>query len=249
MLKRIAVIAENGVDSAELEAALNDVNCQCVSVTSGGALPPATAVAVGSGAVGAIVAAAQALGDRQEALLRLLATAIDCREFYPPGDSLRVMEHASRFATALGLSADERLALERGALLRDIGKLDIPNEVLLKQDLLSYEDWQFVRRHTHIGGDMVRHIDGLQDIEPVCRYHHESFDGEGYPDGLKEDDIPLLARIVKIVDVYCAMTCYRFYREGHVTPEEALAHIKKERGGHFDPELVDVFLGKNVARI
>ena len=249
MLKRIAVIAEPGINSAELEAALNEINCFCVPVTNPAELPPGTSVAIGSGAVEGIVAAAQALGDRQESLLRLLATAIDCREFYPPGDSLRVMEHASRFGIALGLSADEQLALERGALLRDIGKLDIPNEVLLKQDLLSYDDWQFVRRHTHIGGDMVRHIDGLQDIEPICRYHHECFDGEGYPDRLEKDDIPLLARIVKIVDVYCSMTCYRFYREGHATPEEALHHLKRERGGHFDPELVKVFLDQNIARL
>lgn len=177
-----------------------------------------------------------------DSTLYLLAEAIDCRESFRPGSSQRVVEHATRFAQVLGLRSDEQITLERGALLRDIGKLKIPNEVLLKNGLLDYDEWNLIQAHTHIGADLVKNLDGFEDIENIVRRHHETWDGDGYPDKLEKEAIPFAARIIKIVDVYCAMTSPRPYREGMATKQQALDHLQNERGKHFDPELVDIFL-------
>jgi putative two-component system response regulator len=95
---------------------------------------------------------------------------------------------------------------------------------------------------------MVAETDALKDTAEVILTHHECYDGTGYPKGLEKDAIPRLGRIMKILDVYCAMTSPRHYREGHATHEEAVEHLKSERGKHFDPELIDVFLEKDIGR-
>lgn len=248
MLKRIGVIGGSKKMRRELEAAAEGKGVAVVVREEGKDFPPdTTAVLAVNDAVGALEAALS-LGGRGEDLLNLLAEAVDCRESFAPGTSVRVRDHVARFAKALGLGAEEGLVLERGALLRDVGKLRIPNEVLLKEGVLSYDEWTLLQRHTVIGAELVGGLEGLKDLVDVVGRHHECFDGNGYPDGLEGEEIPYLARVMKVVDVYCAMTSPRHYRDSHASHGEAIEHLKEERGKHFDRELVDVFLGKKIGR-
>ena len=184
-----------------------------------------------------------------EDTLTLLAEAIDSREQLAPGSSVRVMDHASRFGKALRLSAKDQRTLERGALLRDIGKIRIPNSVLLKYTILTHDEWDTIRKHTHLGGVIVKKVPSLKDIEPIVHYHHECWDGTGYPDGLEGKKIPRLAHIVRIVDVFCAMTAVRQYRKNVHSLAQALDHIKSEAGKHFAPDLVDVFIKAKIGKV
>ena len=183
---------------------------------------------------GAAVAAALTLAEWNEELLQLLASAMDSREGFAPGNSMRLMDFSGRFAQALGLSAEDRLTLERGALVRDIGKIRIPNEVLLKAGVLTYDEWRLLQEHPHQGAEMLAQIPALRDTADIVQNHHECYDGDGYPDGLEGEAIPYLARIMKVLDVYCAMTSKRHYRKGFATHQEAVEHLRSERGKHFD---------------
>lgn len=194
-----------------------------------------------------IKAAVRAAGCQEE-LLSLLGRALDSREDMLPGSSWRVMEHVERFGRAVGMSKREIATLARAGLLRDIGKIMIPNTVLLKQGVLDYEEWSLIQRHPHLGAELLTHAKAFSDIADIIRHHHECYDGDGYPDGLEGEKIPLYARILRIVDVYCAMTSPRHYRKGHSTHEEAANHLRSEQGKHFDPKLVEIFLKKNVGR-
>ncbi len=209
---------------------------------SSGELPAGAAAWLPPGAdPGGVMAAALEFAERDESLLLLLAEALDAREGLPQGSSQRVMTLASALGAAVGLGPGELVTLERGALLRDIGKIRISNAVLLKEGALDYGEWETIRRHTRFGFDILNEAKGLQDAAPIALRHHECFDGDGYPNGKERDDIPLAARIVKLVDVYCAMTSPRLYRPRHSSHGEALAYLQSERGKHFDPDLVDAF--------
>lgn len=249
MMKRIAV-----VDSAELAETFKEAarakGFEVVPISPGAALPAGTSsVVMSPDAALAGFDAAIKVADWQEQLLLLLARAIDCREEFAPGSSERLRRHAVRFADALGLSPCERTTLERGALVRDIGKLDIPNEILLKDALLDYEEWETIRKHPLTGADLVTRMDVLADTADIVRYHHECFDGSGYPTGLEGDNIPVLARAMKILDVYCAMTSPRHYREGVSSPAEALQHLRDDSGTRFDPDMVRVFIEAGVNEV
>jgi len=249
MLKRIAV---GGLDDKACKApnkGVKKLDIQLVDVDESEILPDFTdGLLHHNSALDALYLAVQQ-ADRSEGLLHLLAEAIDCRESFKPGSSHRVVDHAARFAKALGLDEDQRLLLERGALLRDIGKLKIPNEVLLKDGLLTYDEWKLIQEHTSIGADLVCDMVGLEGIEEIVRCYHECFDGNGYPDKLEGDAISYLARVLKIIDVYCAMTSPRAYRSGTSSKKDALGHLKSEGGKHFDPELVEVFLEKKIGTV
>lgn len=245
MLRRIAVVGSEVLLDAARRVA--DDEAEIVQVSAGERLPEATAAVLADGeGLDSAVVAAMSLGARQEEMLNLLAEAIDCREAFAPGSSQRVEEHAARFAQALNMKPNEQLVLERGALLRDIGKLKIPNDVLLKNGVLTYDEWVLLQKHPHIGGDLVSSMDGLKDVADIVRSHHECFNGEGYPDGLEGEAIPRMARIVKIIDVYCAMTSPRHYRKGCSTHQGAVDFLRTEKGKHFDPALVDVFIDESV---
>ena len=245
MLKKIAVVGdETTLEAYKTECEREDVHW--VGVPPAEALPQSTDAILASGDINASLRAALQFADRQSALYFLLAESIDCREQFKPGSSKRVVDHVGRFAQALGLSDAERSVLERGALLRDIGKLKIANEVLLKEGVFTYDEWIMIYGHPQIGADLVKETDGLKDTEEIIRFHHECYDGTGYPNALEKDEIPLHARIVKIVDVYCAMTSPRFYRDSIATKSEAIDYFASERGKHFDPELVDVFIKNDI---
>jgi HD-GYP domain-containing protein (c-di-GMP phosphodiesterase class II) len=248
MLKRIAVA---GADAGVVEG-FGDVagpEFAFVAPRARKALPINTVAAMGSlSDAEPLVKLAAAIGRQHDALLLLVGEALDVREGMPAGASARVLDHATRFAGALDLDSDQTLTLERGALLREIGKLRIANDVLLKKTLLTYDEWALIHAHTRLGAELVAAVPGLADLEPLVRSHHECYDGTGYPDKLEGEDIPLLARIMKILDVYCAMTSPRHYRTTISSHDDALVHLRHEQGKHFDPALVDVFIDRQIAR-
>jgi len=243
MLKRIAVVESN--DPEELEAQSTDEIH--FTTLDDGVLPNLVDAMIPGLQHEVAIPLATSLANRSNSILLMLSEAIDCRESFVPGGSQRLLDHAAKFAVALELSKSDQVILERSALLRDIGKLQIKNEVLLKNGLLTYDEWELIHRHPHIGADIVKGMEGFTDLEPIIRHHHETWDGDGYPDKLEGDAIPYLARALKIIDVYCAMTSPRPYRDNVHAKDGALEHIASEKGKHFDPEMVDVFLDNDIA--
>ena len=246
MLKRIAVVADGDLDP-KLSKAAAKAGIQLKPMAANAPIPS------GSGALLApltldSLAAAGAQAAAHDVLMVLLAEAVDSREGLVKGSSERIRDHATRFAKALKLSEDDQHALERGALLHDIGKILLTNEVLMKKAVLSYDDWILLQAHTTMGADLLKEHKIHDDILDIVRYHHECWNGEGYPERLEKTAIPLLARIMKILDVYCSMTSPRHYRSTHASHEAAIDHLKTERGERFDPELVDVFLKAEVGQ-
>ncbi|MBX3180423.1 MAG: HD domain-containing protein [Candidatus Hydrogenedentes bacterium] len=246
MLKRIAVAGTETVDKA-LAAEAAEQGLQLKPMPLGAALPPGSGATLAPAEPSSLAAAA-AMALAHDSLLVLLAEAVDSREGLVMGSSERLRDHATRFSKALGLNADEQFSLERGALLHDVGKILLSNEVLLKKAVLDYEDWLLLQAHTTMGADLLLEHQIHADVADIVRYHHECWNGEGYPKNLEKGAIPLLARIMKVLDVYCSMTSPRHYRSGHASHEEAIKHLKEERGERFDPELVDAFLKSDVGR-
>lgn len=248
MLNRIAIVNGNDEAQAALKKGVKKLDIELVPVQADGELPDFTGGLVHGGPALEALPMAVQLVDHTESLLHLLTEAVDCRESFKPGSSERVVEHASRFAKAMDLSDNERVLLERAALLRDIGKLRIPNDVLLKDGLLTYDEWSLIQSHATLGAELVASIPGLGGIMDIIRCHHESWDGDGYPDKLEGENIPYLARALKIVDVFCAMTSPRSYRSGQASMDEALSHLESEQGKHFDPDLAELFLKKKIGK-
>ena len=184
----------------------------------------------------------------KEALLLLLAQAVDAREGIDPRSGTRLQDHALRFAEALGLDKEAKAALALGALLHDIGKIQISNEVLLKKSVLDYDDWITLQSHPTLGAALLEERGLYTEVADIVRYHHECFDGTGYPNKIEGDEIPFLARVVKLLDVYCSMTSPRHYRTGHASHKEAVEYLQSERGKHYDPALVDAFIEHKIGR-
>lgn len=185
---------------------------------------------------------------REESLLLLLAQAVDAREGIDLRSGARLRDHAVRFAAALELDAEQTSALELGALLHDVGKVSLSNEVLLKKSVLDYDDWTMLQSHPTLGAELLEAHGLYPEAVDVVRYHHECFDGTGYPNKIEGEAIPLSARIVKLLDVYCSMTSPRHYRTGHASHEAAVEYLLSERGKHYDPHLVDVFVEQKIGR-
>lgn len=249
MLKQIAVVNQKDMFDA-LTREAGGRGLEVVALSSSDALPPAVSAVVAAPAdAAAALDAAVVLAERSERLLMLLARAVDCREEFRPDSSQRVHEHAVQFAEAMGLTVSERLTFERGALVRDIGKLDIPNDILLKDAILTYDEWELIRNHPKRGADLLRGMDLFVDTADIVQFHHENFDGSGYPDGLEGEAIPRMARAMRILDVFCAMTSRRRYREGVSTSEQAIIHLQEESGTRFDGELVKLFLASGIPEV
>lgn len=249
MLRRIGIAGDDAATRESLDKLSGVGDCELVDLDGADGIPAGVTAIVNAGNPPVAVEGAFQMARRSEELLYLLADAIDCREDKTPGSSHRLQQHATRFARALGLNNDERSALERASLVHDLGKLKIPNGVLLKVSGLTYDEWTLLQQHTTIGADMVREMDSFRDLEDIVRCHHECFDGDGYPNALEGGGIPYLARVMKIMDVYCAMTSPRIYREGHATHKEALAHLREEQGKHFDPDLTDAFIAGKIGKM
>ena len=179
---------------------------------------------------------------QHEATLRALGLALEYRDYETKGHTDRVVGLSLAFGRALGLAPEELQALRWGAYLHDLGKVAIPDQILLKPGRLTEEEFVVIRRHTVTGTEMCRDIPFLPDgTRGIVRSHHERWDGSGYPDELKGDGIPLLARVFSLVDVYDALTSERPYKRAW-SHEDAVAEIQDQTGRQFDPVLVPAFI-------
>ena len=167
--------------------------------------------------------------------------AMDLRDKETEGHTLRVTELTLKLAEKIGVSQQEQVHFRRGALLHDIGKLGVPDHILLKPGKLTDEEWVIMRQHPTYAFEMLMPIDYLRPALDIPYCHHEKWDGSGYPRGLKDEQIPLAARIFAVVDVWDALTSDRPYRLAW-SREKTLEHIRSLAGTHFDSEVVDMFL-------
>lgn len=162
-------------------------------------------------------------------IVKTLSGAIDAKDKYTDGHSLRVAEYSVCLARELGYSEEELSNLRHIALLHDIGKISIPDSVLNKHGKLTDMEYEIMKSHTVVGGEILDNISMLPDIRIGARYHHERYDGHGYPDGLSGEDIPEIARIISIADSYDAMNSRRVYRNRPDWPDTG--HCRRLRGG------------------
>jgi diguanylate cyclase (GGDEF)-like protein/putative nucleotidyltransferase with HDIG domain len=171
-----------------------------------------------------------------------LAATVDAKDSYTYGHSKKVAKYATDIAEALGYSSERIATLRAAALLHDIGKIGVSDELLVKAGPLTAEDWEPIRSHPKLGVAIIKHVESLGGCLAAIQYHHERYDGTGYPAGLKGENIPLDARILAVADSYDAMTSLRPYREGKMTHEEAAAELRRCAGTQFDLKIVDAFV-------
>ncbi|HEX2697504.1 MAG TPA: HD domain-containing phosphohydrolase, partial [Anaerolineales bacterium] len=167
--------------------------------------------------------------------------ALDLRDKETEGHTQRVTEMTLRLARAMGISEEDLVHMRRGALLHDIGKMGVPDNILLKPDKLTDEEWKIMRKHPDFANDMLSEIIYLRQALSIPYCHHEKWDGSGYPRGLKSEEIPLPARIFAIVDVWDALSSDRPYRPGW-KKADVMKYIREQSGTHFDPRVVEAFL-------
>jgi putative nucleotidyltransferase with HDIG domain len=193
------------------------------------------------------------LFDRQRSLLMDLAmaneetliglvSALDLREHNTRMHSQRVRDYTELIADRLGVDEKVKREIGFGALLHDVGKIAVPDQILLKPGKLTEQEWIEMRKHPESGYRIVKRIGFLKDAAEIVYAHHERYDGKGYPRGLKGNEIPSGARMFMVADVYDALTSERPYRSP-MTYEEAAIEIQRQSGSHFDPVIVDTFLG------
>jgi len=171
-----------------------------------------------------------------------LVSTVEARDPYAYGHSRKVSTYAEALAEAIGLSPDEVSRVSTAALLHDIGKVGIPDKVLNKKGRLSGEDWEAIKAHPRLGANIVGSIPHLVSCVGSILHHHERWDGGGYPEGLKGEEIPIEARILAIADSFEAMTSARPHRPP-LSREEAIKKLRQGAGIQFDPKLVEVFIG------
>jgi len=170
-----------------------------------------------------------------------LAIAIDAKDQTTHGHVRRTQIYAQQMGALLGVNESEVKALVAGALLHDIGKLAVPEYILNKPGKLTEAEFAKMKIHPTVGGDILRRVNFPYPVEDIVRYHHEKWDGSGYPKGLRQDGIPLVARIISVVDFYDATRCDRPYRKG-MKREESLALLQSMSGSAFDPRVVETFV-------
>ena len=175
--------------------------------------------------------------------LETWSKSLELREVESQGHIRRVTNETIRLARELGMDENKLPDIERGALLHDIGKIGILDEILLKKGDLTEDDWKEIKRHPQIARDLLSNVKLLEDAQDIPYSHHENWDGSGYPQGLKGESIPLSARIFAVVDTYDAMTSPRPYRRAWTKPE-ALEYLIEQKGKKFDPKVVDLFIKK-----
>ncbi len=183
----------------------------------------------------------QRLLDSHEQALRVLVEAMDARHKETSDHSERVVRMALGLARLAGLEGDALRDIKFGALLHDIGKLALPDAILIKPGKLDDDEIRLMRTHPRIGHDMLQRIDFLHDASTIPYSHHERWDGTGYPQGLAGDEIPLAARIFSVVDVWDALSFSRVYKPAW--PEaDVLNYLREAAGGQLDPKLVQLFM-------
>jgi hypothetical protein len=177
-----------------------------------------------------------------------LAQAIDARDAFTSGHSERVQVISVDMGRVMRLKDAEIEALEWGGLLHDIGKIGVPDSVLLKQDKLTRDERAMMNRHPVIGANIIANVAKLAPELPIIRHHHEWYNGSGYPDRLMGDEIPKLARVLHVADAFEAMTAARPYRLRPLSSEQAIGELRKYAGVQFDPVMVDAFVRTSWAK-
>jgi len=183
------------------------------------------------------------LTETYDGTLEALVLALDARDHETRGHSFRVAQYVMTTARHLNVeeNSQEWIDMQRGALLHDVGKIGVPDYILHKPGPLTQEEWNDMKRHPHIGHEMLRDISFLSGAAEIVHCHHERFDGKGYPRGLAGDEVPLGARVFAVADAFDAMTSDRPYRKA-LLPEMARDEIVRHSGTQFDPEVVQAFL-------
>lgn len=172
--------------------------------------------------------------------LKALMRALEAKDTYSSGHSQRVANLAMLVADELNLKDEDRYTLQLAAFMHDIGKIGMPDSILKKADSLEDYELRKAKAHPIIGSKIIGEIEELSEVASIIRHHHERYDGEGYPDGLKGEAIPLFSRILAILDAYEALVSDRIYRKA-VDDQKAIKVIKKNAGSQFDPFLVEIF--------
>jgi HD-GYP domain-containing protein (c-di-GMP phosphodiesterase class II) len=195
-----------------------------------------------SGGAGSSEEAGELPISENEAVLFALARAVEQRHSQTAGHCERLAFISLALGMAMGLERAQLMTLYRGGFLHDVGKVGIPDSILFKPGKLTQDEWQTMCSHTVRGEEICRPLGSLAPVLPLIRHHHERWDGSGYPDGLRGEQIPLAARVLQIADIYDALVSPRPYKPAF-TSEHALKVIRQETDcGWRDPELVDVFL-------
>lgn len=171
--------------------------------------------------------------------LQLAAQALDARDRYTESHSMRVAELAARIGEELGLGSKEIELLRTAGSLHDLGKIGVRDSILNKAGPLTPDEWEEMRRHPDIGADMIEKHSALASAAPHVRFHHEKWDGTGYPQGLRGESIPLGGRILAVADSFDTITAERIYRRSHMTPLEGVADISARAGRWYDPAVVN----------
>jgi HD-GYP domain-containing protein (c-di-GMP phosphodiesterase class II) len=188
-----------------------------------------------------ILASREVLARAYDETIQGWGNALNLKDDEVDEHSHRVVEMTLQIAKKMNLNEEMLAHIKRGALLHDIGKIGVPDAILLKPGKLTEKEWDTMKMHPVYAYKMLDPIDYLKPALDIPYCHHEKWDGNGYPRGLKGNDIPLPARIFAVVDVYDALTSDRPYRKAW-SKESALSHIKNERGKQFDPQIVDIFI-------
>lgn len=180
--------------------------------------------------------------DSAESAMFALALAIEARDKYTEGHCQRLSRYAVTIGKGLGLGAEDLQSLERGGILHDLGKIAVPDAILWKAGALTSDEYAVMKQHSAVGERLCGDLRSLRLVRPIVRHHHERRDGSGYPDGLRGDDVPLLAEIVGVADVFDALTTNRPYRPAR-TERDACAELVDEAGrGRWRPAIIDAFM-------
>ncbi len=181
--------------------------------------------------------------DQAEQVIHALAAAMEAKDPFTEAHTQRVAEFARRIGQCMGLGPEDQSALYRGGIVHDIGKLGIPDEVLLKPGELDFEERTMIHLHPIIGEQIAAPLEAAAELLPIIRHHHEWYDGTGYPDRLAGDQIPLLARILSVCDAYDALTSDRPYRM-RLSTHEALLVLRRGAGEQWDPVVVSLIIAE-----
>ena len=188
------------------------------------------------------------LSDKNDQIQRMtfetieaISSTIDAKDEYTKGHSLRVAEYSMVIARELGMDEEKIAGIRYIALLHDIGKIGVPDSILNKKGRLNEEEYSKMKQHTVTGESILSGVATIPGLMVGAKYHHERYDGKGYPSGIKGDEIPLIARIIAIADSFDAMTTDRVYRK-RLPPDVVMSELEKGKGTQFDPYVVQVFI-------
>jgi len=180
-----------------------------------------------------------------EGTVKALNLTIDAKDHYTYNHSNRVVKFSSALATALGMSSDKTEKLEHAAAIHDIGKIGVDEQILRKPGNLNIEEFEEIKKHPEIGARIVQSVPFLKEAVPVILYHHERYDGKGYPKGLKAEQVPLGARIIIVADAVDSMMHDRPYRN-RLKQEEVMSELSDNSGTQFDPKIADLILSGKI---